>query len=212
MIQSRQRQHADMCSISGCDNPYRGRGWCQTHYMRWYHFGNPIHAVRATCRTCSIPDCDRPYFARSWCSMHYARWQRHDNPLKRLREPVAKGTYEVCAVEGCGKPFHSTQLCHNHYRQFISKPKRRAQETDVRVNDFTPEQWQQALENHNYTCAYCGASAESLTQDHVTPISRGGNHTAANIVPACGSCNSRKHNSIGKYIPARPSVTVLLES
>ena len=33
-----------------------------------------------------------------------------------------------------------------------------------------------------------------LTMDHITPISKGGAHTASNIVPACQSCNSKKNN------------------
>ena len=24
------------CSIVGCNRPSKARGWCQTHYMRWY--------------------------------------------------------------------------------------------------------------------------------------------------------------------------------
>jgi 5-methylcytosine-specific restriction endonuclease McrA len=34
----------------------------------------------------------------------------------------------------------------------------------------------------------------TLTQDHVTAVSRGGEHSADNVVPACRSCNSRKSN------------------
>ena len=34
------------------------------------------------------------------------------------------------------------------------------------------------------------------TRDHVIPISKGGNNTKENIVPACGSCNSKKKDKI----------------
>ncbi len=30
-----------------------------------------------------------------------------------------------------------------------------------------------------------GCGADWLTQDHITPLSEGGNHTLSNIVPAC---------------------------
>lgn len=31
------------CSIAGCCNPtYRGKEWCQKHYMRWYRTGDPL--------------------------------------------------------------------------------------------------------------------------------------------------------------------------
>ncbi|MCK4464389.1 MAG: HNH endonuclease [Bacteroidales bacterium] len=34
------------------------------------------------------------------------------------------------------------------------------------------------------------------TKDHVIPISKGGDNTKENIVPACQSCNSKKFNKI----------------
>lgn len=29
------------CSITGCNNEVRSRGWCATHYMRWKNHGDP---------------------------------------------------------------------------------------------------------------------------------------------------------------------------
>jgi 5-methylcytosine-specific restriction endonuclease McrA len=40
-------------------------------------------------------------------------------------------------------------------------------------------------------CSYCG-SFESMTLDHVIPISKGGVHGVGNLVPACGPCNFSK--------------------
>lgn len=44
-------------------------------------------------------------------------------------------------------------------------------------------------------CPYCGKAmgAREKSLDHVTPLSRGGTHTADNVVVCCRSCNSRKH-------------------
>ena len=41
-------------------------------------------------------------------------------------------------------------------------------------------------------CTYCGKT-RPLTMDHRTPLSRGGRHELANLIPACKPCNSRKH-------------------
>lgn len=30
------------CSIEGCDNYCVGRGWCKTHYYRWWRNGHPM--------------------------------------------------------------------------------------------------------------------------------------------------------------------------
>jgi hypothetical protein len=72
--------------------------------------------------------------------------------------------------------------------------RRRAKLRGVPVNDFTPKQWQEVKEYFNHVCAYCGAEGVTLTQDHLIPIARGGHHTMSNVVPACLSCNCRKHD------------------
>ena len=56
---------------------------------------------------------------------------------------------------------------------------------------ITAVQWHAILEAFAHRCAYCGSSGQ-MTQDHVLPVSRGGAHDAANIVPACRTCNSSK--------------------
>ena len=63
----------------------------------------------------------------------------------------------------------------------------------VAVNDLTSEQWNNIKKSHDYKCHYC-LLVKPLTMDHVVPISKGGQHTDSNIVPACRSCNSRKWN------------------
>lgn len=58
---------------------------------------------------------------------------------------------------------------------------------------FTVEEWLNALEFFDYKCAYCRDEHETLEQDHVVPLSKGGNYTANNIIPACRRCNSSKN-------------------
>jgi 5-methylcytosine-specific restriction endonuclease McrA len=58
--------------------------------------------------------------------------------------------------------------------------------------DLTTTEWLEILEEFDHCCAYCQARDVSLEIEHVTPISRGGRHTRANVVPACRSCNARK--------------------
>lgn len=59
--------------------------------------------------------------------------------------------------------------------------------------DLTPCQWAHVLAEFDYRCAYCNVRGGQLTIDHMLPLSRAGEHTAENVVPACRSCNSRKH-------------------
>jgi hypothetical protein len=41
------------CSIKGCPNPARARGWCRRHYQCWYSTGDPLGNRRNTaCAQC----------------------------------------------------------------------------------------------------------------------------------------------------------------
>lgn len=44
-------------------------------------------------------------------------------------------------------------------------------------------------------CFYCGTIGNT-TADHIVPISRGGQHSIGNLVPACKTCNSSKKDSL----------------
>ena len=58
----------------------------------------------------------------------------------------------------------------------------------------TLEQWQDRCSLYGNCCAYCGTSLESKVEiDHVIPVSKGGSSWPSNLVPACRSCNARKH-------------------
>jgi 5-methylcytosine-specific restriction endonuclease McrA len=56
---------------------------------------------------------------------------------------------------------------------------------------LTAAEWRAALARYGHVCAYCGAGG-AMTKDHVIALSKGGSHTATNVVPACRSCNGRK--------------------
>lgn len=76
----------------------------------------------------------------------------------------------------------------NKLRRSVLNHKRRQQE---RQGDLTLAQWEAILEEFDHRCAYCQVRGR-LQIEHMTPLSRGGEHTAQNVVPACQSCNSRK--------------------
>lgn len=52
-------------------------------------------------------------------------------------------------------------------------------------------------------CHYCKQEtvSQARTADHVIPLSKGGAHSAANLVMACSTCNSSKRDkSAGEFI------------
>lgn len=58
------------------------------------------------------------------------------------------------------------------------------------------KQYRAIREAYGGLCAYCGEAAD--TMDHVIPLSRGGEHSPDNLVPACRDCNFRKHTKTGE--------------
>ena len=81
--------------------------------------------------------------------------------------------------------------------------KKRQRIDAMSVHDLTAEQWHEILVTYKFRCIYCGQKSKNLEQDHLTPLSKGGNHTAQNIVPACRSCNAKK-NDKNVPIPVQP--------
>jgi 5-methylcytosine-specific restriction endonuclease McrA len=81
--------------------------------------------------------------------------------------------------------------------------RRRALRNGAPRSDLTAAQWTAIKAHYSYRCVYCGTKPKRLTQDHVTPLSKGGSHTVSNIVPACRSCNSRKGTG-GPIVPIQP--------
>jgi hypothetical protein len=63
--------------------------------------------------------------------------------------------------------------------------------------DLSANDWNDLLRESNYSCVYCGIkfnNANPPTQDHIIPISKGGEHTKSNINPCCMKCNRNKSN------------------
>lgn len=78
-------------------------------------------------------------------------------------------------------------------RRSMAMQTRRSREAAV-VSEFTIDEWRSCKKAFDNTCAYCGEK-KPLAQDHFIPVSKGGNYTADNIIPACQSCNSSKHDN-----------------
>ncbi|WP_373301448.1 HNH endonuclease [Streptomyces djakartensis] len=70
---------------------------------------------------------------------------------------------------------------------------------------------------HAGSCAYCGEKTESLHQEHIVPISRGGDDSIGNLVPACPDCNLAKGDRtitewrLGKKSPRYSTRVILVD-
>ncbi|MBA3913666.1 MAG: HNH endonuclease [Acidobacteriales bacterium] len=60
---------------------------------------------------------------------------------------------------------------------------------------MTASAWKEILDYHDNRCAYCLERVSSpLHRDHVVAVSRGGEDSPENIVPACQRCNVKKYD------------------
>lgn len=57
---------------------------------------------------------------------------------------------------------------------------------------LTRDEWLGIVDRFNGLCAYC-LSPNDLTIEHIKPLSKGGNHSAENVIPACRRCNHMKN-------------------
>lgn len=70
--------------------------------------------------------------------------------------------------------------------------KRRAKIKNL-AYEFTKGDWSKCLDHFNELCCYCGGTG-ILQQEHFIPLTKGGNYTKDNILPACNKCNNSKNN------------------
>lgn len=113
-------------------------------------------------------------YALAQARVRAAKW-RMDNPAR------------VRATSITWRKEHPDRVQANTRRMHA---RRRARIASV-LTTLTTTEWEAILEAADHACIYCG-SQEQPTMDHLTPLARGGNHTAENVAPACRPCNSSK--------------------
>ncbi|KKL99040.1 hypothetical protein LCGC14_1818390 [marine sediment metagenome] len=120
----------------------------------------------------------------SFCKVCQARCSRV--AFEDKREIVVANLEKYCQARPAPSAQHRLAQIVGNQRYFARKRGAKGR--------VTAKEWRTICESYGGRCAYCGSPGS--TQDHVVPISRGGTHTADNVVPACSSCNSRKHDKV----------------
>src|SRR6266436_394803 len=57
-----------ICSVQGCNNKHKAKGFCAEHYWKARHIDGKLNAP-----TCQIEGCDKPVLAKGLCNFHYYR-------------------------------------------------------------------------------------------------------------------------------------------
>ncbi len=125
-------------------------------------------------------------------------------PLRRALRLVIDGKAEIVEADG-GRAVHSERLTLPRpavirLKAFVHVPRRFRRQV---TNTFL-------FARDRYRCQYCGRLGaelkhrETLTRDHLIPISRGGTNDWTNVVTACSPCNTRKSNHLPEEIGMHP--------
>lgn len=93
-----------ICSIEDCDRTAKCRGWCSTHYNRWFRNGDAMASVAVAVKNpnlaCGVDMCDLRASARGMCVKHYKKWKQTNTP---------------CKVEACHRGAAREGMCRGHW-------------------------------------------------------------------------------------------------
>ncbi len=190
------------CSVEGCGRPCKSGGLCSAHDTRVRRHGSLQHPEawgRAPEGTKWCPQCEvyKPVGEFSphrttksglsaWCKRcvadRQAKWRREhpEENARRVRERNRKQYQE-----------------HPEYYAAAAQ-RRRALKRGAVTERFTTAE---IAERDGWRCGICGKrigrtikwpSPQSLSLDHIVPLSRGGDHVRANVQAAHLVCNQRK--------------------
>lgn len=137
------------CSVDGCQEAGRLRkGWCPTHYFRWYRtgdLGSADIARKHPGAVCKVDACTDPvragstHGARGYCVTHYTRVRRHGAADVVLTPTPVRGEANVM--------WAGEAIAYSGMHQRVTRARGRA---------FT------------MTCP-CGAPADEWAYDHADP-------------------------------------------
>jgi 5-methylcytosine-specific restriction endonuclease McrA len=92
------------------------------------------------------------------------------------------------------------------------RQKRKALRRNATIETVTKQDYQNIRLKFFNRCVYCNTNLKNVTEhwDHVQPISNGGKHCKSNLVPACQTCNNKKHSkSLNDWYPSQSFYSVL---
>ena len=132
--------------------------------------------------------------AREFIRSHSPEHRAYSNARYKKHRDSILISAKKCRIKRRKKIQAYVRANADKYRQYCLR--RRARKNGAAINDLTAAQWSEIKAAYGHRCVYCGRKMKNLTQDHLTPLSQGGNHTVHNVVPACASCNKKKHTNL----------------
>lgn len=173
-----------ICADCKQTKKHYGKGMCRECYMITWNSsekGKEIHRQSEQKRRANKPDLVR----------EQDRNRNQTDRRKIWRKTYQKQYYERNKEE---LQAYNREWMNSHREKMSHYAQLRRHRTANLPHTLTIAEWREILNEYNHCCAYCGKPGQRFTQEHKMPVSRGGGYTRENIVPACRSCNSQKHN------------------
>jgi 5-methylcytosine-specific restriction endonuclease McrA len=145
--------------------------------------------LRSQCKECEKPAINAAI--KRWHARNRDQWNAYKRGWASKNRDKTSATYARWFKTH--PEYFTTEKYRSNHRN--SQERRRAR-LEGAESTLTQQQWREIVEYFGGRCAYCLAPCSEPTQDHVTPIARGGSHTMDNIVPACSPCNTKKGDKL----------------
>lgn len=164
----------EFCSIDGCAKLVKARGWCDTHYQRWWKHGDPVF-TRPVYGRCQVPGCELEPRSRhaDLCEMHYGR-RRRNGHFQRQEWPI--GFKRVVHGRGYIR-------LHNIDHPLADRARTVFEHRAVAYNDRG---------GADPSCEWCGLELDWATADVDHIDDDPGNNQPSNLVISCHQCNSAR--------------------
>lgn len=123
-----------------------------------------------------------------------AEYERHkDKYIARAKRWQAKNPDKVRASNLKWIANHPKKM-----REIVNRKRARKENAE---GSHTFEEFEELCEKASWKCLCCGIphSIRPLTEDHIVPLSKGGEDSIGNIQPLCMSCNCRKSTKTINY-------------
>jgi 5-methylcytosine-specific restriction endonuclease McrA len=195
----------EKCKVEGCDKPLRSKqsGYCEMHYYRIRRTGNVTDSEGDTvekyydkCIHCG----NSTEKGKKYCSQRCATRYLRNNAVKincsvccSLFEPLNKGIDNLECSDKCKEFRKKDRNISFSAKRRVSHPSLYDKNLDCTI-----------LMLMFSKCGICGhdidkslkfPNLDSMTIDHILPLSNGGSHTLSNVQLAHLKCNVKKHNN-----------------
>lgn len=143
-------------------------------------------------------DCQKQWYEdnKEYKLEYCAKYRKENHEYRRKASKIYyeknRETYKKYYIENKEK---IDEYCKNWRKENPEKANAYTRERNEKLKSLphtlTKDEWDNALKEFDYKCAYCGEE-KLLEKEHFIPVSKDGGYTIDNILPVCRSCNSCK--------------------